>query len=51
MKLVCDVECYLRALLGQFKVDMPSPKSAAEQEEDQAIDQESTDSLLKELGL
>ena len=51
MRLVCDVEVYLRALLEQLKVAMPNPKSAAELEAEQNVDQESTDALLKELGL
>lgn len=51
MRLVCDVECYLRALLDQLHIELPSGKSAAEIEAEQAVDQESTDQLLKELGL
>jgi chemotaxis regulatin CheY-phosphate phosphatase CheZ len=51
LRLVCDVECYLRALLDQLHIDLPSGKSAAEIEADQSVDQESTDQLLKELGL
>jgi chemotaxis regulatin CheY-phosphate phosphatase CheZ len=51
MRLVCDVEVYLKALLEQLKVDLPNPKSAAELEAEQSVDQESTDALLKELGL
>jgi len=51
LRLVCDVECYLRALLDQLHIELPSGKSAAEIEAEQAVDQESTDQLLKELGL
>lgn len=51
MRLVCDVEVYLKALLEQLNVELPSPKSAAELEAEQSVDQESTDALLKELGL
>ena len=51
MRLVCDVECFLRALLDQLNIELPSGKSAAEIEAEQAVDQESTDQLLKELGL
>ena len=51
MRLVCDVEVYLKALLEQLNVELPTPKSAAELEAEQSVDQESTDALLKELGL
>lgn len=51
VKLLCDTECYLRELFKQFKVPLPSAKSAAQEREDAAIDQASADSLLKELGL
>lgn len=51
MKLVCDVECYVRALLQQLNIDLPTAKSAAELDADKGIDQDVTDSLLKELGL
>jgi chemotaxis regulatin CheY-phosphate phosphatase CheZ len=50
MRLVCDMECYLRALFVQLKVDVPSAKTAVQAEEDKDIDQDSTDALLKELG-
>ena len=51
MRLVCDVECFLRALLAQLRVEMPHAKTASELEEERAVDQDETDSLLKELGL
>lgn len=50
MRLMCDMECYLRALFSQLKVEVPSAKTAAQAEEDKDIDQASTDALLKELG-
>jgi hypothetical protein len=45
------MECYLRALFSQLKVDVPSAKSASQNEEEKDCDQVSTDALLKELGL
>jgi chemotaxis protein CheZ len=50
MRLLCDMECYLRALFSQLRVDIPSAKTAAQLEEDKDIDQASTDALLKEMG-
>lgn len=51
LRLVCDIECYLKALLQQLNIELPQPKSAMELEADQPVDQASTDLLLKELGL
>ena len=50
IRLVCDMECYIRALLTQLRVEVPSAKAAAQIEADKDIDQASTDALLKELG-
>jgi chemotaxis protein CheZ len=50
IRLVCDMECYIRALLAQLRVEVPTAKTAAQIEADQDIDQASTDALLKELG-
>lgn len=52
VKLLCDVECYLRALFQLLQIELPSTQRSAEQkEQDKDIDQSSTDELLKELGL
>lgn len=51
IKLLCDVECYVRVLLEQLCVELPTPKSKAEEEASASVDQEDTDSLLKEFGL
>lgn len=52
VKLLCDVECYLRALFQLLKIELPSTQRSAEQkEQDKDIDQASADNLLKELGL
>jgi hypothetical protein len=45
------MECYLRALFSQLKVDVPSAKSVSQNEEEKDCDQVSTDAILKELGL
>lgn len=50
IRLVCDMECYIRALLAQLRVEVPTAKTAAQIEADKDIDQDSTDALLKELG-
>lgn len=52
VKLLCDIECYLRALFDLLQIELPSTQRSAEQkEEDKDIDQASADILLKELGL
>jgi len=51
VKLLCDVECYVRALLEQLCVELPTPKTRAEEEAEASVGQEDTDSLLKEFGL
>jgi hypothetical protein len=38
-------------LLEQLCVALPTPKSKAEEEASASVDQEDTDSLLKEFGL
>jgi chemotaxis protein CheZ len=50
IRLVCDMECYIRALLAQLRIEVPTAKTAAQAEADKDIDQDSTDALLKELG-
>lgn len=50
LRLLCDMECYLRALLQQFKIEVPSVKSASEAEEDGDLDQDEANRILKDLG-
>ena len=51
MKLLSDMECYLRSLLASLGVDIPSGHRTTEEKETaKELDQTLTDTLLKELG-
>ena len=51
IKLITGVEAYLRTLLAQLKVPLPSAHTQAAEEHDSDIDQSAADSILKDFGL
>lgn len=50
LRLLCDMECSLRSLLQQFKIEIPSAQSVGEPGEDGDIDQDAANRILKDLG-
>jgi chemotaxis protein CheZ len=51
MKLIADVEVYLRTLLSHLKVSVPSAHTTGEVAQEADLDQTAADDILKDFGL
>jgi len=51
IRLIGDLDCYLRALLSQFKLAPSTGGCDDESQEDKGLDQGATDDILKGLGI